>query len=590
MPLPSPVPDESSPVPFLQLLQRLGELDPQRGLYLVDDFAGSSTLLPYASFPARVAASAEHFRAQGIQRGEHVLLPFDTAEGVFFGFLGLIELGAIPLSVKPFILSTPRRSYLEFLGRICERYGVRGVLDAPSLKGLELPRPRVPLPPLGGQLEGARLRRTEPEELAFVQFSSGSTSFPKGVPITHRNLAISLGMMARHDKRRPDDAGVVWLPLYHDMGLLGSLTCVILGMDLHLTLPATFLMDPVGWLEFMSQRRATLTIIPNFAIDYALKSLRELEPEELARLELSSLRTIYLGSEPINIPNLERFTEKLAPRGFKREAIKPCYGMAETVLMVSCLEQHKGYRVAAAPNGQTAISVGPVLKEFEVRLRAEDGRICGERELGEIELKGGSLASSYYVDERPMLNADGFYATGDVGFIQDGDLFITGRVSDRFKINGQSYFSSDFEQAIERLPFIRAGRSAVIQSQGRVVVLTEVAHPSALEQREQSQRQVCERILEEVGVSVAREDVLFIRYGQIPKTSSGKLQRMALTEAYEQGWIRIATPGELRADLLRMRAQRLFYGAVSKVRMRGSRWLKSGREALRGMVGSPKRG
>ncbi|WP_224245205.1 AMP-binding protein [Hyalangium gracile] len=566
---------------MLDVIQRLGEMEGQRGLNLVEDFLSPPTLLPYAEFPARVAAYAEHFRAQGIQRGEHVILPFETAEGAFFSLFGLMEVGAIPLSVKPYIFSTPRQSYREFLGRISERYQAHRVVDVPSLSGLELPLRRVPLPPAGAKREGVRLREVGPEELAFVQFSSGSTSFPKGVPITQRNLSANLRMITQHDGRKPEDCGAMWLPLYHDMGLIGLLTCLYTGVDVYVTQPATFLMDPLGFLEFMSERRATLSVIPNFAIDYALKTMRELEPEDLERLDLSALRTIYLGSEPINIPNLERFTELLVPRGLKRTVIKPCYGMAEAVLMVSCVGQEEAWRVVTAPSGQPAISVGRPLREFEVRLRTEDGRLCGERELGEIEIRGGSLAASYYQDERPLRNAEGYYPSGDLGFMQDGELFITGRINDRIKINGQSYFSSDFEQAVERLPFVRPGRSVVIQAEGRVVVLAEVSHAGVLEQRAQSQRQVCEKILEAVGVTVAQEDVLFIRYGQIQKTSSGKLQRRAITEAYQQGRVRIATPMELRADLLRMRAQRLFYGSLFEARKRGGRWIQSGREVLR---------
>ncbi|WP_225408282.1 AMP-binding protein [Stigmatella hybrida] len=574
---------------MLDVIQRLAETDARRGLYLVEDFFTPPVLLPYARFPARVAACAEHFRAQGIQRGDHVVLPFETTEAALFSLFGLMEVGAIPLSVKPYILSTPRQGYREFLGRLSERYPVHRILDVPSLGELELPLRRVPLPPAGAHLEGVRLREMGPEELAFVQFSSGSTSFPKGVPITQRNLLANLRMISQHDGRTAEDRGVMWLPLYHDMGLIGLLTCIYAGVDAYVSQPVSFLMDPMGWLEFMSERRATLSVIPNFAIDYALKTMRELEPKHLARVELSALRNVYLGSEPINIPNLELFTEMLAPRGLRREAIKPCYGMAEAVLMVACVGRDEAWRAVTAPNGQQAISVGRPLAEFEVRLRTEDGALCGERELGEIELKGGSLADSYYTDERPLRNGEGYYPSGDLGFLQDGELFITGRINDRIKVNGQSYFSSDFEQAIEQLPFIRPGRSVVIQTQGRVVVLAEVSHAAALQQRAQSQLQVCEKLLAVVGVSVAQEDVLFIRYGQIQKTSSGKLQRRAITEAYVQGQLRIATPMELRADWLRMRAQRLFFGSLLDVRKRGSRWLQSGQQALQSVIRGPKR-
>ncbi|MBN1204789.1 MAG: AMP-binding protein [Myxococcaceae bacterium] len=564
----------------MSLFARISSADPQRGLYLYEDFADAPVFLSYGALPSRVSSCAEHFRRQGVQPGDRILFPFETSEAVIVSFLGLLELGALPLSVKPYILSTPKRAYQEFLSRISERHGAARILDVPSLSAVELPMQRVALPPAGARAEVARLREPAPDALAFVQFSSGSTSFPKGVPITWGNLSANMRMISTQDGFTSSDRVCSWLPLYHDMGLVGGLlTAIYVGCDCHLAQPMSFLMDPVGWLEFMSKCRNTHAVIPNFAIDYALKTLGALDAEELARLELAALRTVYLGSEPINIPNLERFTELLGPRGLRRQAIRPCYGMAEAVLMVSCAGPEGG-RVVTAPNGRPAISVGPALGEFEVRLRAEDGRLCGERELGQLELRGGSLAASYYADERPLRGEDGFYATGDVGFLQDGELFITGRINDRFKINGQSYFSSDFEQAVERLPFIRAGRTAVIYVRGRVVVLAEVHRPSVLEDRARSQQRVCAAIQEAVGVSVAQEDVLFIRYGQIQKTSSGKLQRQALAEAYEQGRIRVATPMELRADLLRMRAQRILHGSLFEVRKRGGRWLHSGRAAL----------
>jgi acyl-CoA synthetase (AMP-forming)/AMP-acid ligase II len=562
------------------LFARISAADPQRGVYLYEDFADPPVTVLYGDLPARIVGCAEHFRRQGIKPGDKIVLPFETSEAVVISFFGLLELGALPFSVKPYILSTPKQAYRDFLSRIVERHGVSQILDVPSLKGLELPLRRVALPTPAARVEAAGLRDPAPEELAFVQFSSGSTSFPKGVPITWGNLAANLRMITTQAGINPQDRVCSWLPLYHDMGLVGGLlTCVYAGCDTHLFLPANFLMDPMGWLEFMSQNRSTLAIIPNFAIDYSLKYLADVDAEDLERLDLSALRGVYLGSEPINIPNLERFTALLRPRGLRRNAIWPCYGMAEAVLMVSCVGP-QGWRLVTAPHGQQAISLGPPLREFEVRLRTEDGRVCGERELGQIELRGGSLAASYYADERPLRAEDGFYPTGDLGFLDGGELFITGRVNDRIKINGQSYFSSDFEQAIERLPFVRAGRSVVIQAQGRVVVLAEAQSAEVLERRAQSQKQVCTAILESVGVTVPPEDVLFIRYGQIQKTSSGKLQRRAMTEAYEQGRIRVATPMELRVDLLRLQAQRLFYGSVFEVRRRGGQWLQSGRAVL----------
>jgi fatty-acyl-CoA synthase len=563
------------------LFARISAADPRRGIYLYQDFTDPPAPLTYGDLPARIAASAAHFREQGVRPGERILFPFETSPAVVLSFLGLLELGALPFSVKPYILSTPKQAYRDFLARLTERYGVTLILDAPSLKGLELSPRRVPLASEEARAAEGRLREPRPEELAFVQFSSGSTAFPKGVPITWGNLSANLRMISTHMGFRSEDRGCSWLPLYHDMGLVGGLlACMYGGCDMHISQPQSFLLDPVGWLDFMSGQRSTLAVIPNFAIDYSLKYLEDVDAEELKRLDLSALRAVYLGSEPINIPNLERFTTLLAPQGLRRNAIKPCYGMAEAVLMVSCVDPDGGWRVVTAPHGLPAISLGPLLSEFEVRLRKDDGRICGERELGEIELRAGSLAERYFEDDRPLRGEDGFYPTGDLGFLQDGELFITGRVSDRLKINGQSYFSSDFEQAIERLPFIRPGRTVVIQAQGRVVVLAEVQHSAILEDRARNQQRVCGALLESVGVTVAQEDVLFIRFGQIRKTSSGKLQRRAMTEAYEQGRIRVATPRELRADLLRSRAKRLFFGSLLGARKHGNRWLQSGRAVL----------
>ncbi|WP_223634100.1 AMP-binding protein [Corallococcus sp. EGB] len=556
---------------MLDVIQRLEAADPRRGLFLYEDFIGPPEFVPYREFSARVAGAAEHFRARGVAPGTRVVLPFETSASVIFAFLGLMELGALPLSVKPYILSTPKGPYRDFLARIRERYGATVVLDGPSLAGLDLPLERLPLPPDGARGPGVKLREVAPGALAFVQFSSGSTSFPKGVPITHENLAANLRMITRHDGRTSEDRVTSWLPLYHDMGLIGGLlTCLMVGNDLILSQPAAFLMDPLGWLELISQERVMGSVIPNFAIDYALKSLKAAGAEDLKRLDLSRVRSIYLGSEPINIPNLEQFLDLLAPCGLRRDVFMPCYGMAETVLLVASAPPYKTVRVVTAPNGQPAISVGRPLTEFEVRLRAEDGRVCGEGALGEIELRGGSLAPSYFLDDRPLRDADGFYATGDLGFQQEGELFITGRINDRIKLNGQSFFSADFEQAVERLPFIRPGRTAVIQVKGRLVVLAEVNAPSALERLEESRGQVCQSVLERVGVKLASQDVHFIRYGQLQKTSSGKLQRRAITESYEQGRIRTVTPMELRADLLQLRAQRLLLGSVMVARQRGA--------------------
>ncbi|MEV4439113.1 AMP-binding protein [Streptomyces sp. NPDC049577] len=520
---------------MLEYIQRNQECPPGRGLYLYEKYGDPPEFVAYREFPERIAAYADFFREQGVEAGTRVLFPFETSAAVIFSFLGLMEIGAVPLSVKPLVMNTPKDAYQEFIGRVARHFGAARVLRVPSLAVVDLPAPALPLPPDDIRRPGARLRTPAGDELAFVQFSSGSTSFPKGIPVRQDRLRANLAMITRTDGRRPEERVSSWLPLYHDMGLVGGmLSCFTVGCDLLLGEPLTFLFDARGWWEHMAREGAVGTVIPNFAIDYSLKLMQDTDPEELAGIDLSGMRSIYLGSEPINLPNLEAFLDLMAPAGLRRDVFMPCYGMAEAVLLVSSRPVGSEIRTATSPSGLPAISVGRPMPEFTVRLRAEDGRVCAEGELGEIELAGGSLASSYYTKTEPLTGDDGFYATGDIGFLDDGELFITGRISDRIKVNGQSYFASDFEQALERLPFVREGRTAVVQTGGDIVVLAEVDRP-AREDVAGSRARIVEHLTHTIGVTVQATDVHYLRPGQLPRTSSGKLQRRAIARAYERG-------------------------------------------------------
>lgn len=528
---------------MLEYIQRNQERLPGQGLYLFSTFAGPPEFVSYRDVRDQVAAYAGFFRGQGIRPGTRVLFPFETSTAVIFSFLGLMEIGAVPLSVKPFLANTPKDSYQDFLCRVARDFRAACVLQVPSLAAVEVSLAALPLPPTGIRGAGARLRTPGNGELAFVQFSSGSTSSPKGIPVRQGTLRANLTMITRTGGHQPGERVSCWLPLYHDMGLVGGmLACFMAGGDLLLAKPETFLTDTLGWWEHMARERVEATVIPNFAVDYSLKLMQDLEPGELAAIDLSRLRSVYLGSEPINIANLAAFADLMAPAGLDREVFMPCYGMAEAVLLVSSRPPGSGIRVVPSPSGVPAISVGRPMPEFTVRLRNEDGRACEENELGEIELAGGSLASSYFDNPRPLGGDDGFYATGDIGFVDDGELFITGRIGDRIKINGQSFFAADFEQAVERLPFVHQGRTAAVQSNGHIVVLTEVDR-SAREDIEGSRARIIEHLVRTIGVTVQPSGVHFLRSGQLHRTSSGKLRRRAIAEAYERGRLKGPTLG-----------------------------------------------
>ena len=521
--------------------------DSARGLHFYRAYDLPPRFVPFTALAGNIALAMAALRAQGVGPGTRVLFPFETSEALIVAFFALIGVGALPLSVRPHLFATSRASYCEFIAAVQDRFGAAAIIDAPSLAGLELPLPRLVLPaPVVDPPPAARpIPGRADDELVFVQFSSGSTAFPKGVPISAGALRHNLNLITRHDGRDREHSGSLWLPLFHDMGLVGGLlTCLLVGHDLHIARPTEFLMDPLGWLSHLSGRKITHTVVPNLAIDYCVRHLRSAEPAELADLDLSALRTMYLGSEPINIDNLATFTATLAPHGLRPRCIQPCYGMAEAVLMVSCTPSERDYRVVTRANGQRAISSGEVDPSFGVEIRDDDGRVLPPGELGEIHLCGGSLAPRYFDPSSPLLADDGFYATGDLGFLDGDDLFIAGRAGDRFKIHGESYFASDLEHVIEGLPCVRPGRVAVIHVDGRVIILAEPTNRAVAQAHAEHAATIIDRVAASSGIKLDARDVWFVRRGEIKHTSSGKLRRRALAEAFAAGQLRRADSGD----------------------------------------------
>jgi fatty-acyl-CoA synthase len=527
-----------SDVEWLERLVRPGQPPRGHGLFVYARFDEAPRIYPYADFPRLIGAKAARLRAVGVGPGDRVIVPFETEPDVIFVFLALIALGALPLCTRPPGAVGSKEAYQAYLRALAEKHRSRWILDLPSLRGYDLPLARLPVfspledatpPAAPGPLA------PNPQGLAFVQFSSGSQSSPKGVPITHAILARNLRGIAETDGRRGADRISTWLPLFHDMGLVGGLLSGLFsGTDVHLAPPRAFLADPLGWVRHLGDVRASGCAVPNFALELCLRRLRQQGTEDLEGVDLSGLRFIYLGSEPINLETLDELAARLAPFGFERRCLKPCYGMAEAVLMVSCAAQ--GQAALALSGRRRMTSVGRPHPMFDVRIRDEDGGPCPEGEIGEIELRGGSLASGYFEDERTMFNAAGYYPTGDLGYLRAGELFVIGRVGDRLKINAESFFATELEHALAQLPFVRPGRCAAVDGGGRPVVLIEATHRDVPEESAARRRQdVTELLMRAAGIKIPPADILFVRPGQIDHTSSGKIRRPALTEAVASG-------------------------------------------------------
>jgi fatty-acyl-CoA synthase len=525
---------------MIELLQRLAGADPAAGLHFHGDRSDGEAFWPYPHVEERVRAFASRFRAMGITPGTRVIVPFETDPRVVFSFLGLMACGALPLSVKP--LLGRAEAYADFLATLGSRFRVNRILDAPGLRNLPPAFERIPLPAVDAESDRAFLCPTMTgSDLAFVQFSSGSVSFPKGIPIRRDTLLANVRLITGHDRRDNQDVGSTWLPLYHDMGLIGGLLTPLWGgHSLHLYTPSRFMMDPVGWLSDLARFRVSITVMPNFGLEYCARSLARAGAGVFGASDFERLRLIYCGSEPISLAAVENFTGLLRPHGLRPEAFTPCYGMAEAVLMVSCQEPEAAMAWTELSEGRKLVTAGSLLRPFEARVMRDDGRKAADGELGEIELRGGTLAGAYFEDDRPFFNAEGYYATGDMGFFRDGKLYVAGRIGDRMKINGQSYFASDFEQAVDVLSFTRPGRTAVVQPDDRVVVLMEIRDGKVLAESDRHKAEIAEALLRATGVKVRIEDIHFVRYGQLERTSSGKLRRRAIYEAFMRGDIRMA--------------------------------------------------
>jgi acyl-CoA synthetase (AMP-forming)/AMP-acid ligase II len=347
------------------------------------------------------------------------------------------------------------------------------------LKSL-LPELRAIVTPaeLASEPGGERLR-ARVGDLAFLQYTSGSTGEPKGVMLTHANLLANIHAMIRGCPVTPADTVVSWLPLYHDMGLIGAWLAVLCaGARLVLMLPATFIARPARWLRAISAWKGTLSAAPNFAYDLCATKLDDVD---LEGLDLSSWRVAFNGAEPVHLETLERFAARLAPYGFRREALAPVYGLAENCLGVTFPPPGRGPQAdrvkrreflekgMAEPAGAdeayalTFVGCGRPLTTVELRIVDEAGREAPEREQGRVEFRGPSATAGYYRNPaatRRVLDR-GWVDSGDLGYIAEGELYVTGRAKDLIIRAGRNIHPQELEEAVGMVPGIRLGFVAV---------------------------------------------------------------------------------------------------------------------------------
>ncbi len=395
------------------------------------------------------------------------------------------------------------------------------------------------------------------QDTAFIQFSSGSTSEPKGIVLTHANLAANIRDIIRAAQFTPDDVSLSWMPLTHDMGLIGfHLNMLVCGMDHYIMDTEVFIRRPLNWMQVASTERANILCSPNFGYRHFLNVFnRRGFTTGDAEFDLSHVRLIFNGAEPISVSLCEEFLQSLSALGLRRNAMFPVYGLAEASLAVSFprLGSALHYReidrqhVALGDSvrfsrGNSAsmqcVSVGHAIGDCEVRIAAADGEPLPEATVGRVLIKGPNVTQGYYLDAaatEAAITSDGWLDTGDLGFVERGELFITGRLKDVLFVNGQNFYAHDLEAVALQSGRLELGKVAVGGHRDATSesdsILVFVLHRGAPEEFVSTAREIAGYINEHTGAEVSE----VIPVPRIPKTTSGKIQRFALVRAYAEG-------------------------------------------------------
>ena len=411
--------------------------------------------------------------------------------------------------------------------------------------------PVVLLPELRGRAADWERPAEDPDALGIIQFTSGSTADPKGVTLPQRCLVANIDAIVEGAGLGPGDVGVSWLPLYHDMGLIGLLmTPMTVGFDLGIAPPQDFLASPGDWMRWMSDMRATVTGGPNFAYALAARAMRRLDG-----LDLSPWHMALNGAEPIDPGAVESFLEAGARHGLDPKSAFCVYGMAEATLAISFPEpgtgmgvdtvdavtlEHERYAApgtVGAENARRLALLGRTLRGLDLRVcDPETGDVRDEREVGELELRGSSVTPGYWRrdDVTAAMMHDGWLRTGDLGYLVDGEVVVCGRIKDVIIVGGRNVFPEEVERAAAAVEGVRAGNVIAFGTDGRrgregivVVAETKADDPSPL------RRDVVARVRDSVGIPPF--EVVLVRPGSLPKTSSGKLQRSLCRTQYLDG-------------------------------------------------------
>lgn len=450
-------------IPDRGLLEWLDEASTERGLYYANRDDGWD-FWSYRDLGELVLKTAAALRANGVGQGDVVGLVLRSSPGFVAGFFGALAAGATPCSIAPPFAFQRADEYEKHAGQLFETARPRYIIcDDESLErirkvtaGLGLTEPGV-FDELVAGVEP--LERPMPlPEIALLQFTSGSSGFSRGVQISADALRTNLTGMRRWIDWSPEYPGISWLPVHHDMGLVGYLlNVVVTGCDGWMMQPDDFIRSPLRYLRCVSEHGAAMTGMPNFGLAYIL---RRVKPAQLEGLRFDSMRAVIIGAERVDPQVLEEFHALLGPHGLDRGALLPAYGGAEATLAVTGLPLGEGWSTqepdagdAASLAGTAVVGCGRPLEGRTVTIVSEDGEVLPEGQVGEIIVTGVSIASGYVGDAGSASGTslgDTGLTTGDAGFLRDGQLFVIGRLGDGLKVSGKMVFAESLETLLHQ--------------------------------------------------------------------------------------------------------------------------------------------
>lgn len=508
---------------------------------------------------------AQGLVARGAQRGEVVALLYPTCAELVTAFFGTLKAGSVPtILALPFFMS-PR--FADNIRRVALDAGVRLLVLSES-KREELADRLPQLQLLTTEelvLSGAtRHARSSPVDgYAVVQYTSGSTSHPKGVALTHENVLAGVGAIVDAIGLDHTDVNGQWVPLYHDMGLIGFLAGIRAGVEQHLWTPSEFLRRPLRWLQSFAAVRATIYAGPSFGYAYLLGAI---DAEAAASIDLSRWRVAFNGSEQVDPQVLASFQSRFAASGLRSTVMRPVYGLAEATLAVtipatgsvprvSWVDRGLGpggrvvERASDDPRARGVVSVGQPVKDMQLRVSSDEGARLPERHVGEIQVKGPSVMHSYFRRPREPANftSDGWLRTGDLGYLDAGALFVTGRIRELIVLRGENYYPQDLESVVQSLDGIHAGRCVAFahtSSTGDSAVVLAESALATPDERLGLLRRAQAKLGSELGLPRARVGLLPIN--SIARTTSGKMQRLTMQARFASGELREVL--ELGAD------------------------------------------